>query len=236
MIIHKRKVWIKLPNYLLKYKSKYRLLPELDKETNDFLREVDGSIIDDDVYISCYNNNKIFVWGHDTNGRVLLQAYIPSLIRGRHIKKDLDEKCVPYTNYFETDEEVIFRFKPKDIEIVATLLKVRTNGASISPFSVRNLPKSNVEIPSDQIEKYKAVIADVQKGDLLLISRLTDAFLSNILNKKYRKEEGRKFDYQTDIRKMKMSRMKKEYIYIKNMFDEYLVYLQKGITKFYKNK
>lgn len=225
-----------MPNYLLKYKSKYRLLPELDKETNDFLREIDGSIIDDDVHISCQYGNKIFVWGHDTNGRVLLQAYIPSLTRGRNIKKSLNEQNVPYTNYFETDEEVIFKFKPKDIEIVATLLKAKTSGASISPFSNKNLPKANVEIPSDQIEKYKAIIANVQKGDLLLISRLTDAFLSNILNKKYKKIVGRKFDVQSDMRKMKMSRIKKEYIFSKNMWDEYLSYLKKGIEKFYKNK
>lgn len=225
-------------HYLMKYKGTYRILPMLDKETNDFPRNPNGEIDEtyDDLYLSCQYGNKIFVWGHDTNGRVLLQAYIPSLIRGRHIKKDLDEQGVSYTNYFETDEEVIFRFKPKDIEAVATLLKAKTNGASISPFSKRNLPKANVEIPSDQIEKYKAVIADVQKDDLLLISKLTDAFLANILSKKYRKELGRKFDYQSEMKKMKMSRMKKEYIYSKNMWEEYLTYLKKGITKFYKDK
>lgn len=225
-------------HYLMKYKGQYRILPMLDQETNDFPRNPAGEIDEtyEDLYVSCQYGNKIFVWGHDTNGRVLLQAYIPSLIRGRHIKKSLDEQSVPYTNYFETDDEVIFRFKPKDIGSVADLLKVKTSGANISPFSKRNLPKANVEIPSEEIEKYRAVIADVQKGDLLLISRLTDAFLSNILNKRYRKEIGKKFDYQADIRKMKMSRMKKEYIYSKNMFDEYLTYLKKGIIKFYKNK
>lgn len=227
-----------MANYLMKYKGTYRILPMLDKETNDFPRDPKGNIEEsyDDLYISCHYDNKIFVYGHDTNGRVLLQAYIPSIGRGRNIKKALDEKCVPYTNYFETDEEVIFRFKPKDIEVVATLLKAKTNGANISPFSVRNLPKANVEIPSDQIERYKAVIDDVQQGDLLLIHRLTDAFLVNILNKKYKKETNKKFDYVQDMRKMKMGRMAKEYIYSKSMWEEYLAYLKKGIVKYYKNK
>lgn len=227
-----------MANYLLKYKGTYRILPMLDNELHDFPRDAKGNIEEsyDDLYISCYYKNKIFVYGHDTNGRVLLQAYIPSLTRGRNIKKELDKQNVPYTNYFETDEEVIFRFKPKDIEIVATLLRAKTGGANISPFSKRNLPKSDVEIPSEEIEKYKAVIADVQQGDLLLIHRLTDAFLVNILNKKYKKEVGKKFDYQQDMRKMKMGRMSKEYIYSKSMWEEYLTYLKKGITKFYKNK
>ena len=226
-----------MANYLLKYKGTYRILPMLDKETNDFPRDIRGNIEEsyNDLYISCYYDNKIFVWGHDTNGRVLLQAYIPSLIRGRHIKKSLDEQNIPYTNYFETDEEVIFRFKPKDIEVVATLLKAKTNGASISPFSSKNLPKAKVGIPTEEIEKYKAIIADVKQGDLLLIHRLTEAFLVNILNKKYKKEANKKFDYQTDMRKMKMARMSKEYIWCKGLFDEYLTYLKKGIAKFYKD-
>ena len=94
--------------YLMKYKGTYRILPTLDKETNDFPRTANGEIDDtyDDLYISCQYGNKIFVWGHDTNGRVLLQAYIPSITRGRNIKKSLDGQNISYTNYFETDEEV----------------------------------------------------------------------------------------------------------------------------------
>lgn len=224
-------------NYLYKYKGKYRLMLELDKNTNDFPRNPDGSIEDCDMYISCQHGNKITTYGHmdDNKKTVWLTAYIPSLIRGRNVKKALDEKEVPYINYHETDEEVEFLFKAKYIDEVATLLKAKVNGCDISPFSSRNLPKADVELPKEETERYKAVVADVQKSDLLLIHRLTEDFVVNVLNKKLRKT-SKAFDYSADMKKLMMSRMAKEYIWIKNFFDEYLEYLQKEIKKFYKNK
>ena len=39
-----------------------------------------------------------------------------------------------------------------------------------------------------------------------------------------------------DMKKMMMGRMAKEYIYSKDMWDEYLDFLQKKIEKFYKDK
>ena len=224
-------------NYLYKYKGKYRLLLELDKNTNDFVRNHDGSIEDIDMYVSCQFGNKITTYGHmDDNKKTMwLTAYIPSVVRGRNIRKALDKKDIPYIRYHETDEEVEFLFKAKYIDEVATLLKAKVNGADISPFSTRNLPKADVEIPTEEIEKYKAIIADVQKGDLLLIHRLTEDFLVNILNKKLRKT-NKTFDYSTDMKKLMMARMAKEYIFVKNFWNEYLEYLKKEIKKFYKNK
>jgi hypothetical protein len=221
----------------MKYKGTYRILAELDRETNDIPRDKNGDIDEtfDDFYISCHYGNRITVYGHDTNGRVLLEAYIPSVTRGRNIVKALDQKGIPYTNYLETDEEVIFRFKPKDIEEVATLLKAKTGGANISPLSSKNLPKANVQIPTEEIEKYRAIIKDVEKGDLLLIHKATTAFLTNILNKRLRKTD-KNFNYASDIKKMKMSRMTKEYIWSKGLFNEYLIFLKKEINKFYNNK
>ena len=78
----------------------------------------------------------------------------------------------------------------------------------------------------------KAITADVRKEDLLVIHRLTEAFLINILNKKLRKTD-KSFNYTTDMRKLKMGRMSKEYIYTKEFWNEYLEYLQKGIKKYY---
>lgn len=112
-------------------------------------------------------------------------------------------------------------------------MKVKTSGANISPFSTKNLPKANVEIPTEEIERYKAITAEVQKEDLLIIHRITSDFLSNILAKKYKKLGNKKFDVMVDMRKMMMARMAKEYIYSKGMFEEYLNYLKKEINKFY---
>lgn len=225
-------------HYLMKYKGTYRVLPVLDEVYHDLPRDNSGNINHEEVelYIACQYGNKITEYGKDGSNRMVLRAYIPSIGRGRNIRKALDSHNIPYTNYLETDEEVEFRFKAKDIEPIAELLKVKTGGANVSPFSTKNLPKADVEIPTAEIERYKAVVAEVQRDDLLVIHRITTDFLSNFLEKKYRKIEGNKFNINTDMKKMKMSRMAKEYIYTKNMWNEYLDFLHKNIEKFYKNK
>lgn len=227
-----------MTHYLMKYKGKYRILPTLDLEYHDLPRDPvsrDVSQEDVELYITCQNGNKIIEYGKEPNGRIILLAYIPSKGRGRNIKKAMDEQGISYTDYLETDEEAEFKFKPKDIEQIATLLKAKTSGANISPFSVRNLPKANVEIPTEEIERYKAITAQVQKEDLLIIHRFTTSFLSSVLAKKL-KGNNKKFSINVEMRKMKMGRMPKEFIYVNGAWDEYLVYLDKNIKSFYKEK
>ena len=225
-----------MANYLLKYKGQYRILPEIDQSTNDFPRNGDGSIIDNDIYIACQYGNKISLYGHKGNQKeVWLIAYIPSIGRGRNIKKALDEQSILYTDYLETDSEVEFHFKAKDIEPIAKLLKAKTSGANISPFSSKNLPKSKTEIPSEEIERYKEISAKVSKEDLLIIHKITQTFLSSVLEKKVKKSD-KSFDFKTDMKLMCLSRQTKEYIYKKGFWQEYLIYLQKEITKFYQTK
>lgn len=224
-------------HYLMKYKGTYRVLPVLDEVYHDLPRDNSGNIIHEEVelYIACKNGNKITEYGKDTSNRMVLRAYIPSIGRGRNIKRSMDANGIPYTDYRETDEEVEFRFKAKDIEPIAELMSVKTGGANVSPFSTKNLPKSDVEIPTAEIERYKAVVAEVQKDDLLIIHRITTDFLSSILEKKYKKLD-KAFSYTTDMKKMMMSRLSKEYIYTKGMWNEYLDFLQKKIDIFYKDK
>lgn len=225
-----------MAHYMMKYKGTYRVLAELDRQTNDIPRDTNGNVSEDvELYIDCQYGNRITEWGHDTNGRMLLSAYIPSIGRGRNIKKAMDAQGIQYMDYNESDIEVWFKFKAKDIEPIATLLKAKTFGANISPFSVKNLPKANVEIPSEEIERYKAVTAEVEKGDLLIIHKITTSFLTTVLTRKY-KEKDKSFNYLSDMRKLMMGRMAKEYIWTKGMWEEYLVYLKKKIKAFYKNK
>jgi hypothetical protein len=221
----------------MKYKGTYRVLPVLDETYHDLPRDVSGNIIHEEVelYIACKNGNKITEYGKDASNRMVLRAYIPSIGRGRNIKKAMDEKGILYTNYRETDEEVEFRFKAKDIEPIAELMSVKTGGANISPFSTKNLPKADVEIPTEEIERYRAVVSKVQKDDLLIIHRITTDFLSSFLEKNIKKLD-KKFDVSVDIKKMMMSRMTKEYIWTKGFWKEYINFLQSKIEKFYKEK
>lgn len=222
-----------MANYLMRYKGKYRLLCELDQNTNDFVRNDMGNIEDIDVYISCQYGNKIFNYGH---GKLI--AYVPSLIRGRNIVKTLKEKGVEYFDYLETDEEVEFKFKATDIEVIAGLMKAKTSGASISPFSSRNLPKTKVEIPTDKITLYKEITKDIPKDELLCISRATSEFLDDFMSKSLcsgSKKKSATFDVREDMKKMKLARQSKEYIFVKGYFDEYLDYLKNNLKNLQKS-
>ena len=220
----------------MRYKGSYRLRVEIDQNTNDFVRRADGSLEDIDVYIDCRNNCRIYCYGHINNTRpVWLIAYIPSMKRGRNIVKALKEKDIELVDIIENDEEVEFKFKASDIEIVAELMKAKTSGASISPFSSKNLPRSDVEIPTEEIARYKEITSVVPKTDLLVLARTTNEFLENVLQKDIRRiTRNKKYDYKSEMKLLKMSRQTKEFIWTKNYWNEYLNYLDKEITKTYK--
>jgi hypothetical protein len=217
-------------HYLIQhYKGKYRVKGELDNETFDFPRDVVTGDIDEsysDLYIDC-QRGKIYYYG-----KGILTAYIPSIGKGRNTIKELNEKNIPYTNYIETDEEISFNFHNKYIDEIATLMKAKTSGASISPFSSKNLPKAKVEIPLNEIEEYKKIVSRVDKSNLLLIKDANNAFLTSVLENKY-KEDDKSFDYKTDMKKLKLARQTKEYIWTRGLWQEYLEYMNKEITKFY---
>lgn len=223
--------------YLLKFKGKYRLLAELDKQTNDIPRNANGEIDQDDVeiYIACRHNMKITYYGLNESRRGVLTAYIPSVIRGRNIKKELKKQKIEIFDYDESDEEVMFHFNAVDIEPVATLMKAKISGANISPFSKRNLPqRKDIIIPDDEMKKYKEISSKVDKKDMLMFKTWNTAFLNNVLQKKIRKEtKDKSYDYKADMKKMKLGRQVKEFIWTKRYWQEYLNYLDKEVKNYY---
>lgn len=226
-----------MTDYLFKKcKGVYRVLPELCLDTNDFPRDEHGNIDEDaETYIPCKSGGKISYWGLNNSRKGVLIAYIPSIGRGRNIKKELKKQKVEIFNYDESAEEVIFHFLASDIEPVAELMGARTSGANTSPFSPKNLPKNkDVTIPTEKMQEYKAVTAAIQKNDLLLIKKINDAFLTNVLQKNARKQiKG--FSWKEDARKLKLSRQVKEYIYYRGFWDKYIEYLDKKIKEHYCN-
>lgn len=222
-------------NYLLKYKGKYRILPVIDLKTNDFPRDSNGNIEDDlEIYITCQNGNRIEYYGLNESRRAILLAYIPSLGRGRNIKKALDRQGINILYYDESDEEVLFHFNAADIETVATLMKAKTSGANISPYSKKNLPKTKIDIPKEDMAAYKDIVDKVDKNDKLLIHRITTEFLDKVLAKELRQKGTRKpYDYKTEMKKLKLARDSKGYIWTKELWREYLEYLEKEIDSHY---
>ena len=218
----------------MRYKGKYRVLCELDMDTNDFPRNSDGKI-DDDVglYIPCKYNGKIYAYGRE--GKYMqLCAYIPSRTRGRNIKKQMDKDKVPYHHYDETDEEVSFLFPSTEIDIVAKLVGAKVSGANISPFSTRNLSKNkDIKIPEEDIGKYKNIVKTINKNNMYQIRIVTNNFLNNVLQRKERKKD-KNFDWKADSKRMKLSRQLKEYIYMKGYWNNFISYFQKNIKELQK--
>lgn len=211
------------------YKSIYRIMPVIDKSTNDFARDYTGKIDKDNVYIACYYDIKIWHYG----GSKLI-AYIPSLQRGHNIIKSLKKAGVNVFDCDDSDEEVIFKFDASDIETVTSFIKPKTSGAGISPFSSKNLPKANVDIPEDKLAKYKSLISKLDNP--LAIRGFNTSFLDNVLAKKLRPKGKRKpFDYKSDMMAMKLSHDVKGYIWSKGLFEDYLEFLEKEIDSYLNN-
>ena len=81
--------------YMMKYKGSYRLLPMVDQETNDFPRTPNGDVEEDiEIYIVCQHGSKIYAYGTDGHKEMQLAAYIPSLGRGRNVRKAMDKEKI----------------------------------------------------------------------------------------------------------------------------------------------
>ncbi len=229
-----------------KFKGKYRLKAPYD-QTNQFPRDLDGTYSDYDIYIDCSNNIQVHYFGN----RGTLEVFIPSIGRGRNIVKAIysehiqDIEKSPYfsnnsfdydsfykdkelnkiiNTIFESDAEVSFRFHWSLMEQFEKYFKPKTSAASRSPFSSKNLPRSDYEIPEEDQLKYKEVTAKLPKEDILKVGHMTNDYIKTLANKK-KSLEAIKDD-------MKLNCMKaKEYIHFIDKWDDYLKYLEKEIEK-----
>ena len=235
-----------------KFKGKYRLKVPINKATNDFSRKLNGSYEDIDMFIECQYGNKIFHYGGS-----ILQAYIPSLIRGHNIIKaivglekfntiysGINENTPQYIgengqktsikeqfhgdiifDIEETDSEILFKFNYKDSDNIIPLLKPKTNGANISPFSSKNLPRNkDYKIPDEEFSTYKEIVAKIPSERILTLTHSTKHYLKSLVTKK---------NTWDDIRAdMKLKGLKgKEYIHSIGKWDEYIEYLRKEISE-----
>ena len=219
--------------YMMKYKGKYRLLSPIDQETNDFPRTPNGDVEEDlEIYIVCQHGSRIYAYGTDGHKEMQLAAYVPSLGRGRNVRKAMDKEKIEYYAYDETDEEVRFFFSSNDIEKVANLLKTKISGANISPMSKRNLPKNNnVIIPDDDMAIYRSATSSINSSNMATLKSINKSFMDDILAKRLKENpRARKpFDYKTDMRRLMLAGKTKEYIWVKGLWKEYVDYLNDNL-------
>lgn len=207
---------ITIPYLINKFKGTYRIKAPYNQQTNDFNRKLNGTLEDIDCYIDCQYDNKIFHYGRD-----ILQAYIPSLIRGHNIIKMLNPNII--FDIEETDSEVLFKFKYINSDKIIPLLKPKISGANISPFSSKNLPKNkDFKIPDEELNLYKELVAKIPQERILTITHNTNNFIKSLATKK-NPIENIKAD-------MKLKGLKgKEYIYSIGKWNEYINFLKENL-------
>lgn len=207
-------------SYLIdKFKGIYRLKVPYDFKTKDYNRKLNGTLEDIDIYIDCINNVKIFYYGSS-----ILQAYIPSLGRGHNVIKAINEMDSSMIfDIEETDSEVLFKFKHVNSDKIIPLLKPKTSGSNISPFSLKNLPKNkDFKIPDEELSLYKEIVVKIPQERILTITHSTNSFIKSLTTKK-NPIENIKAD-------MKLKGLKgKEYIYSIGEWDKYIKFLKENL-------
>lgn len=207
-------------SYLIdKFKGTYRIKVPYNQWTNDFTRKLNENLEDVDCYIDCQYGNKVFHYGKD-----ILQAYIPSLGRGHNIIKvinNIDSSLI--FDIEETDSEILFRFKYVNSDKIIPLLKPKTSGSNISPFSSKNLPKNkDFKIPDKELNLYKEIVAKIPSERILTLTHSTNSFIKSLATKN-NPIENIKAD-------MKLKGLKgKEYVYSIGKWDEYIKFLKENL-------
>ena len=122
-----------------------------------------------------------------------------------------------------TDKEVLFKFKHKDMETLEEILKPCTIACNRSPFSNKNLPKSDYAIPDEDLEEYANIVRDIPKEDLIQLVHISNRFI-NGMAKNQKQVDALKEE------KKKLRMKPKEFIHYKGKWNEYLEYIKEEIT------
>jgi len=205
-----------MANYLNKYVGTYRVISEYSKSTNNYPRELDGSISDNDLYIVCKYHCKIYAFGGST-----LCFYCPSLKHGRNLlhKLQTDNLINLIESIEETDSEVTLSFSDKNFQALFNYFNPSSYGASIRPHSIKNLPTVKYEIPEEDKQIYKNLIASKNISQIELV-RLSKGFIKSISTKK-KPEQW----YNDNMRLQGISGIK--YIHSMGLWLKFLDYIKK---------
>lgn len=221
-------------NYLWnKFKGKYRVLPEVDKRTNDVPRDLTG-VVDadyDDFYIPSSKNLTVrhgyrdelscFIESSKTATSVIKSIY-KKLVAPKEVlytealQTLLDKKIILSADEFEN--ELFITFKADRLDSLADTLKLKTRGSNINPMSNKNFYTIKYIIPPEDEEGYKNIMYEYLNtySDL---DKLTLGRFVNKLNKEF-------LEGQQTQRKQK-GLGAKEYIHDTGQWNSYLEYLKK---------
>ena len=102
-------------------------------------------------------------------------------------------------------------------------LNPRTNGAGISPFSSKNLPKDkSYKIPDEDQYEYRIIVEKLGKSNIISLTHTTNAYIKTLITKKNTWE-----DIKADMALKGLSG--KNYIHSIGKWEEYISYLYKEL-------
>ena len=204
--------------YLLKYVGTYRVKAEYDLEKQDFPRTELGTIDPsfEDLYISCSRGCVIKHTYIDKD--ILVLCFYDKVRTARNVFEELKKKY-PAINisYEELDADGFIYFNANDIKKVATIVKPKTSGKDISPFSSKNLPKADYKIPSKDLSELYELTKDMDRIDTLHFFKSVN---SEFMSKQTKKLQEAK----------KSSRLAtKEFIHSSGLWDKYIRFVRKHL-------
>ena len=214
--------------YLInKYKGKYRVRAHYDQQTKDFVRDDDGNLEESfgAFYLSGRSGIEV---KHGTGSE--LACYIPKLQLGNNILKAYYDSVIGNRGDKSVDKivselkgggyvndvdilstEIFFTFDADHLDTLAPIIKLKTSGASISPFSTRNLPKKPYTIPKADMDKYKKAKDGLSGLD---IARLNKEFIA----------ENFDSDFKTNLRKEMLKPI--QYFHRHGYWDKYCKFIK----------
>ena len=220
---------MKMDTYLNKYKGKYRVKAHYDEQTKDFIRDDDGNLEDSfgDFYLSGRRGIEV---KHGVGSE--LACYIPVLKLGKGVLKSYHESTIGNAKNKSTNDiidelkaggyindvdilsiEVFFTFDAKHLDTLAPIIKLKTSGANISPFSTKNLPKTPYTIPKEDMDKYK----EAKEGlEGLEIARLNEQFIADNFDS----------DFKTNLRKEMLKPL--QYFHKKKKWEDYCQFIKEN--------
>ncbi len=229
-----------MSNYLYnKFKDKYRVIADYDMDTMDFPRDPNGNIDKsfDDYYIPCKKFVEIrhayrdtitcFVWSLGTGNNIVKAIYKKECgALGNHNSewyyKQLKAKNI-FIDYVICDKEISFTFKADYLSQWEDIIKPRTYGAKIRPLSPKNLPKSDYQIPAEDMDKYKALTNTVIDND----NPLHGAQIINMINNAFKKTLPKK----ADTERKKLCMKWQQYIHYSGKWNKYLKFMEKSLNE-----
>lgn len=122
----------------------------------------------------------------------------------------------------ETDSEVLFKFKYTDMDKLESILNPSTIACNRSPFSTKNLPKSDYKIPSEDLDIYSNIIKKIPKNELIKLVHISQEFMK-------KKAKTKKQITALYAEKKKLGMKPKEFCHYKGWWDEYVKYVRESI-------